>query len=220
VEAYPDHVMTAAMLVAFMLLGKTMEVRAKAHTAFAIKHLLDCQAPSAVLIEGEWDDEAVAVTGKEREVAVELLHRGDIVKVIRGGVIPTDGMVVRGTGSVNESLITGESLPVTKSEGVDVIGGSALLEGTLFIEVMNTIENSILQQIVKLVEGAQMRKANIQQLADRFAGHFTSLILWISFVVLVVWLALLYSDSVPHSLLPENRSKLDIAITITLSTLV
>jgi P-type E1-E2 ATPase len=140
--------------------------------------------------------------------------------VIRGAVIPSDGIVHTGSASINESLITGESLPVRKSAGMDVIGGSIVLDGTVFVIVKDAVENSILHQMISLVEGAQLRKAAIQLLADRIAGYFTIIILTISATVFVMWMGLLFSNSIPEHVLPPGRTRIDIAITIAISTLV
>lgn len=141
-------------------------------------------------------------------------------QVLRGGVLPADGVVLRGCGTANEALVTGESLPVPKEPGAHVIGGSTLLTGPLLVEVTAVGEDSLLRQIVQLVEGAQGRKAPIQQLADRLAAHFTAFMLSSAAAVLVLWLALLYTHSVSPSLLPSGRSRLDVALTLALSTLV
>lgn len=140
--------------------------------------------------------------------------------MIRGGVIPADGTVYSGTASINESLITGESLPIRKDEGMDVIGGSIVLDGTVYVIVKDAVENSILHQMISLVEGAQLRKAAIQLLADRIAGYFTLIILTISTCVFFVWIAFLYTNTIPEHVLPMNRTRIDIAITIAISTLV
>lgn len=142
------------------------------------------------------------------------------MQVIRGSVIPSDGNVLAGSASVNEALITGESMPIRKTAGMDVVGGSIVLDGTMFLRVKSCVENSILHQMIALVEGAQLRKAAIQLFADRMAGYFTLIILVMSAVVFVVWIGLLFSHSVPEGLLPASRTRIDIAITIALSTLV
>lgn len=219
VESYPDHIMTAAMLITFMLLGKAMEMRAKARTSSALKTLMDRQAKVALLLT-DYDTSESGAAPVEKEISTDMIQRDDVVKVIRGAVFPADGEVIFGEGEANEALITGEAMPVQKAIGSDVIGGSQLVEGLVYVRVRDAPENSVLQQIISLVESAQTQKAKIQQLADTIAGVFTLFILLCAVVVFVVWIVLLYTDSVPHSILPERRGDLDIVFTLAISTLV
>ena len=226
-EAYPDHIMTAAMLITFMLLGKMMEIRAKLRTSSALKSLMDRQPKSAILIkspltEEKSDDPPLSGDNieQEREISVELLQQNDIVKVIRGMSIPADGEVVFGQGEVNESLITGEALPVFKSVGSSAIGGTILQDGTLHVMVKSSPENSVLQQIIQLVEGAQMDKAPIHQIADAIAGVFTMIIVALAVGVFLVWIILLETNNVQTQYLPEGMSNFNIAFTLAVSTLV
>lgn len=230
VEAYPDHIMTAAMLITFMLLGKVMEIRAKLRTSSALKTLMDRQPKSAILLnpghsvdagkEGEVLAEDEPSEEREREIPIELIQQNDIVKVIRGMSIPADGEVVFGHGEVNEALITGEALPVNKTVGSGVIGGTVLQDGMLHVVVKASPENSMLQQIIQLVEGAQMQKAPIQQVADAIAGVFTIIILSLAAIVFVLWMSLLESESLSDKHLPADMSNFNIAFTLGVSTLV
>mmetsp|Transcript_17374 Transcript_17374/g.29091 ORF Transcript_17374/g.29091 Transcript_17374/m.29091 type:complete len:1503 (+) Transcript_17374:65-4573(+) len=230
VEAYPDHIMTAAMLITFMLLGKVMEIRAKLRTSSALKTLMDRQPKSAILMnpehlgDTEKEGEVLAVDDpgqeREREIPIELIEQNDIVKVIRGMSVPADGEVVFGHGEVNEALITGEALPVNKTVGSAVIGGTVLQDGMLHVVVKASPENSMLQQIILLVEGAQMQKAPIQQIADAIAGVFTIIIVSLAAVVFVLWMSLLESESLSDKHLPADMSNFNIAFTLGVSTLV
>lgn len=156
----------------------------------------------------------------ERSVPSELLSEGDLVKVVRGMIIPSDGEVVLGGGEVNESLITGEALPVSKCVGDDVIGGTQLVEGLLHIRVRSLPENSVLSQIIKLVENAQMKKAPIQRTADSIAGVFAVCVIGVAVAVFIMWHILLAHYLVPRWMLPQNVSNFVVAFTFSISTLV
>jgi Cu+-exporting ATPase len=226
VEAYPDHIMTAAMLITFMLLGKVMEIRAKLRTSSALKTLMDRQPKSAILLNpmlangdepSAQHDDSIE---NEREIPIELIQQDDIVKVIRGMSVPADGEVVFGHGEVNEALITGEALPVNKTIGSAVIGGTVLQDGMIHVVVKAAPENSMLQQIIHLVEGAQMQKAPIQQVADAIAGVFTIIIVSLAIMVFVLWMSLLETESLSDKHLPADMSNFNLAFTLAVSTLV
>ena len=222
-EAHADHIMTAAMLITFMLLGKLMEIRAKLRTSSALQTLMDRQPKSAILLGGEQNessDDEEKTNAAEREIPIELVQQNDVVKVIRGMAVPADGEVIFGQGDANEALITGESLPVNKTVGSQAIGGTILVDGMLHVLVKSAPESSMLQQIIQLVEHAQMEKAPIQQLADAIAGVFTLIIITCALVVFVLWMVLLETNSVSGSILPSGMSNFNIAFTLGVSTLV
>ena len=156
----------------------------------------------------------------ERVISTDLLEENDIVKVVRGMTIPVDGEIIHGAGEVNEALITGEAMPVNKSVHDDVIGGTQLQEGILHVRVRTVPECSVLQQIIKLVENAQMEKAPIQQMADQIAGVFALIVISISVVVFVLWLTLLKFEMISREYLPPNLSDFVIAFTFSISSLV
>lgn len=170
---------SAAMIVALILLGRTLEAKAKSRATDAVSGLLDLAPKRALLVRA---------TGDEAEVDVSTLRPADIVRVRSGERIPVDGVVEEGVSSVDESLLTGEPLPVTKRSGDDVFGATVNTSGSLLVKVTKTGADSVLAGIVRLVEQAQGGKAPIQRLADRIAAVFVPTVLVIATLSAVVWL--------------------------------
>jgi Cu+-exporting ATPase len=191
-------------------------------SSVALKKLMDHQPSTAILLTTKVDpkNEFGYAVESERVISTDLLEENDIVKVVRGMTIPVDGEVIHGSGEVNEALITGEAMPVTKSVGDDVIGGTQLMEGILHIKVRTVPENSVLQQIIKLVENAQIQKAPIQQLADQIAGKFALVVMCISISVFFIWYLMLSWNLISREYLPPNLSDFVISFTFSISTLV
>ena len=171
---------TAAFLIAFILLGRLLESIAKGKTSEAIQSLMNLQAKTAWVIRQK----------KEIEVPVEDVQVGDIVLVKPGQKIPVDGVVVKGHSSVDESMVTGESLPVEKLAGSTVIGATVNKTGSFRYEAQKVGADTMLAQIIKLVEDAQLSKAPIQKMADRVSAIFVPAVLFIGFAAFAIWMLL------------------------------
>ncbi|BBM70774.1 heavy metal translocating P-type ATPase [Rhodothermus marinus] len=181
----------AAVIVTLILLGRMLEARARARTSAAIEKLLDLQPPRA----------RVERNGRLEEVPVEAVRVGDRVVVRPGEKIPVDGIVEEGTAAVDESMITGESVPVDKKPGDPVIGGTLNQSGALVVRVTRVGRDTVLQQIVRLVEEAQARKAPIQRLADRVAGIFVPVVMLVAIATFVLWFDFGPEPRLTHALL-------------------
>jgi Cu+-exporting ATPase len=168
---------TSALLITFILLGKWLEARAKGQTASAIRALMGLRPDTARLRRN----------GAEREVPLAEVRVGDVIVVRPGERIPVDGQVLEGSGSVDESMLTGESLPVDKASGAKVTGGSINADGRLVVETTAVGAETTLARIVRLVEGAQASKAPIQRLVDRVAAVFVPVVLAIALITFAGW---------------------------------
>ena len=170
---------SSALIVTFILLGKWLEARAKGQTAAAIQALMRLRPDTARVRQNE----------AEREVPLAQVAVGDVVVVRPGERIPVDGEVVEGGGSVDESMLTGESLPVEKAPGSHVTGGSINADGLLVVATMAVGAETTLARIVRLVEGAQASKAPIQRLVDRVSAVFVPVVLGIALLTFIAWWA-------------------------------
>lgn len=168
---------TAVIVIALVLLGRWLEARAKKQTGAAIKALMGLQAKTARVIR----------SGVEQDVLVEQVRVGDRVRVRPGEKVPVDGVIVVGHSALDESMLTGESLPVEKGVGDKVIGASLNKTGSFVFEATQVGKDTALAQIVRLVEEAQGSKAPIQQLADTIAGIFVPVVLVLAALTFGVW---------------------------------
>ncbi|HZW03223.1 MAG TPA: heavy metal translocating P-type ATPase [Anaerolineaceae bacterium] len=169
---------TAAVIIVLIKLGKLLEVRAKGRTSEAIKKLMGLRAKSARIVR----------SGQEMEVPVEDVLVGDVVIVRPGEKIPVDGVVVEGRSSVDESMLTGESLPVEKGPGATVIGATLNKLGLIKFEATKIGKETALAQIIRLVEEAQGSKAPIQKLVDRISGYFVPAVIVIALLTFAAWM--------------------------------
>ena len=168
---------SAAVVVTLVMLGKYFESKSKGKTSEAIRKLMELAPNTAVRLK----------EGKEEEIPVEQVNKGDVLLVRPGSKIPLDGIVVRGVSSVDESMLTGESIPVEKETGAEVIGGSMNYNGALEMEVTHTGKDTTLAKIIRLMEEAQGRKAPISKMADVVAGYFVPAVLVIAILAAVIW---------------------------------
>lgn len=166
------------VVIGFVLLGKYLEARSKMKTGFAIEKLIGLQAKSAM----------VRRMGKEMEIPLEQVRKGDTVIVKPGAKIPVDGTITEGSSSVDESMVSGEPIPVDKKSGDTVIGGTINKQGFLAFTATNIGQETLLARIIRMVEDAQGSKAPIQNIADRVAGIFVPTVLIIAALCFITWL--------------------------------
>jgi Cu+-exporting ATPase len=168
---------TSAAIITLILLGRFLEARARGQTSEAIKNLIGMQPKTALVIR----------EGKQKEIPVEEVQVGDLILVRPGERVPVDGIVRQGYSSVDESMITGESIPVEKKVDDEVIGATINKTGSLEIEASKVGKDTTLAHIVRMVEEAQGSKAPIQRLADVIASYFVPAVIGIAIVTFVVW---------------------------------
>ena len=212
---------TSAMLISFVLLGKLLEATAKKETSSAISALSKLSAKSAFLIENfspAVAGQSEALTGSS--IGIDMVQRDDIIKVVPGDTLPADGVVVRGESSVNESMLTGESMPVRKCVGDTVVGSTSNVDGTLFVRVTETGPNTSLSNIINLVQEAQVSKPKIQIFAERVSGIFAPVVASIALLTFVVWMGLTLSGTVPKAWYPYGESDFVMSLTFSIAVLV
>jgi Cu+-exporting ATPase len=168
---------TGAVIAALILLGRYCESRSRGQASAAIEKLVELGAKTAHFVRDE----------EEYEIAIEDVKVGDLLLVKPGEKVPVDGEVVKGSSSVDESMLTGESMPVTKTEGEDVFGATINLSGAFRMRATKVGQDTTLAQIVKMVAEAQVNKAPIQKLADRISGVFVPIVLGIAILTAVGW---------------------------------
>jgi Cu+-exporting ATPase len=168
---------TAAMITALILLGRFLEARAKGQTSEAIKKLIGMQPKTAVVFRD----------GEEIEIPIDDVRLGDLILVRPGERVPVDGTIRQGYSSVDESMITGESIPVDKKTGDEVIGATINKTGSFKFQATKVGKDTTLAQIIRLVEEAQGSKAPIQRLADVIASYFVPIVIGIAIITFIVW---------------------------------
>ncbi|KAI0881536.1 heavy metal translocatin [Annulohypoxylon maeteangense] len=232
---------TSTMLITFITLGRFLENRAKGQTSKALSRLMSL-APSMATIYADpiaaekaaenWDattdtdkPEAQAQEGnaaEEKIIPTELISVGDIVIIRPGDKIPADGTIVRGETYVDESMVTGEAIPVQKRKGSNVIGGTVNGHGRVDFRVTRAGRDTQLSQIVKLVQDAQTTRAPIQRLADTLAGYFVPTILVLGFLTFITWMVLSHALKNPPKIFLQEESggKLMVCVKLCISVIV
>ncbi|WP_323703969.1 heavy metal translocating P-type ATPase [Mammaliicoccus sp. Dog046] len=181
----PDYVPhlyfeTSAVLITLILFGKYLEKRAKSQTTNALSSLMNLQAKEARVLRN----------GKEEMISINDVIVGDVLIVKPGEKIPTDGTIEKGKAAIDESMITGESIPVEKSVDADVIGSTIIKNGNIYIKVTKIGSDTALASIVKAVEEAQGSKAPIQRLADIISGYFVPIVVGLALLTFIIWITL------------------------------
>jgi Cu+-exporting ATPase len=188
----PVYFEAAATITALVLLGQVLELRARSHTSSAIRALLKLSPRTARLVRTD---------GTELDVPIEHIARGDTLRVRPGEKIPVDGVVLDGLSSVDESLVTGESIPVEKSAASCVIGGTLNGTGSFVMSAERVGAETMLAQIVRMVSEAQRSRAPVQRLADRVASYFVPAVVLAAVLAFVVWATLGPEPRMAHALL-------------------
>ncbi|WP_257657615.1 heavy metal translocating P-type ATPase [Parapedobacter lycopersici] len=171
----------AAVIIAFILLGKLLEERAKGNTSSAIKKLMGLQPKTVVVVQAD---------GTEKQVAIDEVNAGDVILVKPGEKIAVDGMVVSGNSYVDESMLSGEPVPVLKKANEKVFAGTINQKGSFQFEAVKVGRETMLAQIIRMVQDAQGSKAPVQKLVDRIAGIFVPVVIAIAILTFVLWLIL------------------------------
>lgn len=182
----PSFFDTSALLITFVRFGKYLEAKAKGRAGQALKRLLELQADKARLL----------VDGQEKEVAASDLKIGDLVLVKSGERIPVDGEIMEGQASIDEAMLTGESIPVDKKTGDPVIGATINRSGSIKVKTTKTGQDTVLSGIIKMVEDAQGVKPPIQRLADTISNYFVPTVVSISLLTFLIWYFGLHSTFV------------------------
>ncbi len=181
---------TSAILITLVILGKLFESLAKGRTSEAIKTLMGLQAKTALVVRN----------GQEMMIKIDDVLTGDIVMIKPGEKVPVDGVIIEGLSSVDESMLTGESIPVEKKAGDNVIGATINKNGRLLVKATKVGKESALAQIIKVVEEAQGSKAPIQRVADVISGIFVPIVVGIAFIAFLVWYFLISQGNFANAL--------------------
>jgi len=182
----------AAVIIAFILLGKLLEEKAKGNTSSAIKKLMGLQPKTIIVIQAD---------GIEKQTAIEDVNTGDIILVKPGEKIAVDGMVTSGSSYVDESMLSGEPVPVLKKENEKVFAGTINQKGSFQFEAVKVGKETMLAQIIKMVQDAQGSKAPVQKLVDKIAGIFVPVVIGIAILTFILWFFLGGDNGVVQGLL-------------------
>jgi P-type Cu+ transporter len=188
----PIYFEAASAITALVLLGQVLELRARSRTSAAIRSLLKLSPKTARLVRTD---------GTEIDVSIEHVNAGDSLRVRPGEKVPTDGVIIDGESSVDESLMTGEPIPVEKSTGAAVIGGTVNGTGTFVMRAERVGSETLLSQIVRMVSEAQRSRAPVQKLADRVSGYFVPAVILVAILTFIVWAIYGPEPRMAHALL-------------------
>lgn len=177
---------TSSVIIALILLGRFLEARAKLHTSDAIKKLLSLSAKTARVVSDGSPRFAVEA-GKEIDIPIEEVKKGDVIRVRPGEKIPVDGVISEGASSIDESMVTGESMPVEKKAGSRVYGATINKTGSFLFKTDKVGSETLLAQIIKLVEEAQGSRAPIQRLADVISSYFVPVVIMLAIATFIIW---------------------------------
>ena len=182
----------SSVIIAFILLGRLLEERAKGQTSTAIKKLMGLRPTTVTRLDGN---------GKQQTVEIERIDIGDTIVVKPGERIAVDGIVSEGESNVDESMLSGEPIPVTKQPGAHVYAGTINLKGSFLFTAQNVGDGTVLAQIIRMVQDAQGSKAPVQKLVDRIAAIFVPVVMSIALLSFILWFALDSTDGFSHGLL-------------------
>jgi Cu+-exporting ATPase len=188
----PLYFEAAAAITTLVLLGQVLELRARSRTSSAIRALLDLSPKNARLVRND---------GTEIDMPIAHIGVGDTLRVRPGEKIPVDGVVIDGASSVDESLMTGEAMPVEKSEGSRVVGGTVNTTGALLMRAERVGDETMLAQIVRMVGEAQRTRAPVQQLADRVSAYFVPAVVFVAALTFIAWASFGPAPKMAHALL-------------------
>ncbi|MGJ1446982.1 heavy metal translocating P-type ATPase [Sphingobacterium spiritivorum] len=182
----------AAVIIAFILLGKLLEEKAKGNTSSAIKKLMGLQPKNVIVVQAD---------GTEKQTAIEDVSAGDVILVKPGEKIAVDGMVISGNSYVDESMLSGEPVPVLKKENEKVFAGTINQKGSFQFKAVKVGKETMLAHIIKMVQDAQGSKAPVQKLVDKIAGIFVPVVIGIAILTFILWVVLGGENGVVHGLL-------------------
>jgi len=186
---------TSVVIVALVLLGQVLELRARHQTGSAIRQLLGLAPKTARLVRADSQGHSI-----ETDVPLESIKPGDVLRVRPGEKVPVDGVVIAGTAAVDESMVTGESIPVDKCDGAAVIGATIALSGTFTMRAERVGDDTMLANIVRMVADAQRTRAPIQRVADAVAAYFVPAVVAVAAVAFVAWATLGPTPRLPNAL--------------------
>ncbi|KAH6809321.1 heavy metal atpase 5 [Perilla frutescens var. frutescens] len=211
-----DFFETSSMLISFILLGKYLEVLAKGKTSDALAKLTELAPDTACLLTLDAAGNVIS----ETEIDTQLIEKNDLLKIVPGAKIPVDGLVIEGQCHVNESMITGEALPVSKGPGDKVIGGTVNENGYIRVKATHVGSETTLSQIVELVEAAQLAKAPVQKLADQIAKFFVPTVVVAAFLTWLGWFIPGEAGLYPRKWIPTSMDVFEFALEFGISVLV